>query len=141
MSGGIGGNYDGEGPNVAAASATNPGPIVQSPDIWAQTNGLNNNKNGGQGRFGFIRIDRRGRLRTDSEPARSGVAINVGGGDQILGVDARALYVSVAGTLVVRMADDTADITLSNLVAGTVYPFAIALLRATGTTAQGVLLF
>jgi hypothetical protein len=109
--------------------------------MWAQTNALNNSKTGGQGRTGMMRVDRRGRLRTSSESARSGAAIAVGGGDQILAVCSRAVYISGTGALVIRLADDTADITLSGLVVGTVYPLAIALIRQAGTTAAGVLLF
>jgi len=65
-----------------------PGPPPGvSPDVWAQTNALNNSKTGGQGRTAMMRVDRRGRLRNVlSESARSGAAIAVGGGDQILAV-------------------------------------------------------
>lgn len=142
MSDGISGSYDGEGVNVAAASATTPGPAPGvSADIWAQTNGLNNNRTGGQGRQGLCRVDRRGRLRTASEAARSGTAISVGGGDQVLGVCTRWLYVTTTGTVVVRLADDVADTTFAGLVVGTMLPLAIAIVRQTGTTATGVLLF
>lgn len=141
MSSGISGSYDGEGPNVGPATATTPGPTKQvSPDIGNQTNGLNNAASGGQGRQGLCRVDRRGRLRTSSESARAGVAINIGSGDQVLGVAGRALYIGTAGNLVVRMADDAADVTLSNLAAGVVYPFAIVVIRSAGSTAAGVIL-
>jgi hypothetical protein len=141
MSSGISGNYDGEGANVAPQSPTTPGPIVASPDKWAQTNALGNKLNGGQGRQVMATFDRRGRVRTSSESARSALAVNVGGGDQVLGVCARALYVSVTGTIVVRLADDTADVTFANLTAGVVYPLAIALVRSAGTSGSYVLLF
>lgn len=142
MSAGISGSYDGEGVNVAAASATAPGPPPGvSPDVWAQTNGLGNAKSGGQGRQAMMRVDRRGRLRTSSEAARKGAAISVGGGDQVLDVCTRFLYVATTGAVVVRLADDTADTTLSGLLAGTILPLAIAVVRQTGTTATGVLLF
>lgn len=141
MSAGISGSYDGEGLNVAAKSATAPGPVAQqSPDIWAQGAALNTSL-GGQGRQGLCRVDRRGRLRTSNESARSGAAISVGGGDQVLAVCSRFLYVATTGAVVVRLADDTADITLSGLLAGTILPLAIAIVRQTGTTATGVLLF
>ena len=138
---GMSGSYDGEGANVAAAGTTAPGPVAASPDVWKQTNGLNNAANGGQGRQSMLRTDRRGRLRVSSESARSSAAINVGGGDQVLNVCARGVYIGTAGNLVVRLADDTADATFSNLVAGAWYPFVIAIVRQTGTTAAGVLLF
>jgi hypothetical protein len=138
---GISGNYDGEGPNVAPQTATAPGPVAGSPDVWAKRGSMNNGITGGQGIGGFAPVDRRGRLRTSSESARSGTAISIGGGDQVLTVCTRALYVGGGGNLVCRLADDTADITLTGLVAGVVYPIAIALVRATGTTATGILLF
>src|SRR5882762_1184999 len=99
---GISGSYDGEGPNVLAKNYAvgAPGPVSPSPDIPLQTNARNNADNGGQGREGLMRVDRRGRLRTSDEPARSGVAINIGGGDQVLAVYARYVYVSTGGTLV-----------------------------------------
>jgi hypothetical protein len=141
MSSGISGSYDGEGPNVAAKSATAPGPTAQvSPDIWAQGAALNSAP-GGQGRQGMCRVDRRGRLRTADEAARSGTAISVGGGDQILNVCTRWVYIASTGNLVVRLADDTADTTLSNLPVGVMLPLAVAIVRQTGTTAGGVLLF
>jgi hypothetical protein len=137
---GISGNYDGEGPNVAAPSTTAPGPVTASPDAWATRGSLNNGITGGQSINAMVPVDRRKRLRTSSESARGGVTINVGPGDQVLTVCSRALYVSIAGNIVVRLADDTADVTLSNLLAGVVYPLAIAIVRQTGTTASGVLL-
>lgn len=141
MSSGISGSYDGEGLNVAAKSATAPGPVAQaSPDVWAQ-GAANNTAPGGQGRQSNMRVDRRGRQRTSNEAARSGVAVAVGGGDQVLGVCSRYLYVSVTGNIVVRLADDTADVTLSNLPVGVMLPLAIAIVRQTGTTATAVLLF
>lgn len=141
MSAGISGSYDGEGLNVAVKSATAPGPVAQaSPDIWAQAAALNTAP-GGQGRTGLCRVDRRGRLRTSDEAARSGAAISVGGGDQVLSVCSRWVYIGTTGNLVVRLADDTADITLSNLPAGVMLPLAVAIVRQTGSTAVGVLLF
>jgi hypothetical protein len=97
--------------------------------------------NGGQGRQANMRVDRRGRLRTSNEAARSGTLISVGGGDQVLAVCSRYLYVLTTGAVVVRLADDTADTTLSGLLVGTMLPLAIAVVRQTGTTATGVLLF
>src|SRR5882762_5948574 len=53
MSAGIGGNYDGEGPNVAAKSTTAPGPVASSPDTWAKRGPMNNGITGGQGIGGW----------------------------------------------------------------------------------------
>lgn len=141
MSSGISGSYDGEGLNVSAKSATAPGPVAQqSPDVWAQ-GAANNTAPGGQGRQSNMRTDRRGRLRTSNEAARDSVAVSVGGGDQVLGVCSRYFYAATTGAIVVRLADAAADTTLSGLLAGTMYPLAIAIVRQTGTTTTGVLLF
>jgi hypothetical protein len=128
----ITGSYDGEGSNVTGALAVAP-----PPDVAA---GGPDPSKSGQGRSGMIPIDRRRRLRVSSEGARAAVAINVSGGDQILTSYARGVYVSAAGNIVGRLADDTADQTFANLVAGLYYPFCFALVRQTGTTATGVLL-
>ena len=142
MSGGISGNYDGEGPNVAPANGTtNPGPVAPSPDVPFKRGTMNNGIIGGQGIGGFVPVDRRGRLRTSEESARSGTAISVGGGDQVLGVTSRWVYVGSNGNLVVRLADDAADITLTGVTAGQLIPLAVAIVRQTGTTAGGILLF
>lgn len=140
MSSGISGSYDGEGVNVAPKSATAPGPAAGvSPDVWAQGAALNTSP-GGQGRQAMMRVDRRGRLRVSNEAARSGAAISVGGGDQVLSVCSRWVYISGTGNLVVRLADDTADTTLSNIPVGVMLPLAVAIVRST-STAAGVLLF
>lgn len=142
MSTGISGSYDGEGPNVSAASATAPGPApTASPDVWAQTNGLHNGNNGGQGRQAMMRVDRRGRLRTAEESYRQGVALNVSVADQALPVCARGFYANTVGDLVVRLADDTVDTTFLAVGQGFVISLAIAIVRKTGTTVTGVLLF
>lgn len=139
---GISGNYDGEGPNVAPASpGVAPGPVVKAPDVWAKRGALNNGITGGQGINGLTPVDRVGRLRTAEESARSGAAIAIGGGDQVLSVCARYVYVSTGGTLVCRLADDTADITLAGLVAGSMLPLQVGTVRSAGTTIAGVLLF
>lgn len=138
---GIAGNYDGEGPNVAPKSATAPGPVAKSPDVWAKRGALNNGIPGGQGIGGTVPVDRVGRLRTADEAARSGTAISVGGGDQVLGVCTRWVYIAGTGNLVVRLADDSADVTFATIPAGTMLRIAAAIIRQTGTTATGLLLF
>lgn len=141
MGQGIGGDYNGEGPNVAPKSATGPGPIAASPDVWAKRGTLNNGISGGQGIGATVPVDRRGRLRTSDEPARSATALNIGGGDQQLSVYARYFYCSANGNLVCRLADDAADVTFTGMVAGATYPISISIVRASGTTVSGVLLF
>jgi hypothetical protein len=119
------GSYEGEGTNVGAGLPS----IAAVPDAPARPAQPND-----------VTVDRRRRLRTSSESARDATAISVGGGDQTLSVAARGVYIGTAGNLVVRLVDATADTTFSNLSAGSYYPFAIAIVRQTGTTAAGVLL-
>jgi hypothetical protein len=144
MSSGISGNYEGEGPNVAGGAGAQQ-PVAIPPDVAARGYGdatkaaaaLQN----GQGKDSMVSVDRRSRLRVSSEGARSGTAINVGAADQVLTVYARGFYVSGNGNIVMRGPDDTADQTYTGVVAGQYYPFCVALIRKTGTTATGNLLF
>lgn len=50
----------------------------------------------------------------------------------------RGFIVSVGGTVAFRAIDSTADVSIT-AVAGTFYPIAIKFLRATGTTATGII--
>ncbi len=50
----------------------------------------------------------------------------------------RALYVGGGGTLVLRLADDTANVTLVGVPAGAVLDVQAKLVLATGTTATGI---
>lgn len=52
----------------------------------------------------------------------------------------RGFSVNVAGDVVIRGIDGTADVTLT-CVAGVIYPVSIAFMRATGTTATGILIW
>ncbi len=74
-----------------------------------------------------------------SDPAIGVVAISYGGGDQVIVKASRGLYVTGAGTLVVTMADGSTA-TLSGLLAGIVYPFAIAGITQSGSSASGYIL-
>lgn len=134
MSTGIAGSYDGEGPNVGGGLA----PATPSPD--AGLTGPNPTTTG-QGKMVMAAMDRRRRVRVSSEGARTATAISVGGGDQVLKTYARGVYVATGGTLVCRLADDTADATFTGLLGGAWYPFCVSIVRASGTTAVGVLLF
>lgn len=142
MSSGISGNYDGEGPNVSAAVVgTAPGPSTPSPDVYAKRGTLNNGIVGGQGIGAMVPVDRRGRLRTSSEAARSGRLLDVSGGDVILTVATRYIYCRAAGAVVVRFVDDTADVTISAINAGVILPLAVTIIRQVGTSGTFVLLF
>jgi len=145
MSDGMTGTYDGEGSNIASGGTGGApiggnglvAPAAPSPDVGLASNSTTS----GQGRQGVVTIDRRKRLRTSSESARSETPISVSGGDQKLAYCSRGIYISTAGTLVCRLADNSADSTFSNLNAGSWYPFAVAIIRQTGTTAAGNVLF
>ena len=68
-----------------------------------------------------------------------GVAIDYSGGDQSLSVYSRAVYIGTAGHLKVDLVrGDT--VTLSNMLAGTVYRIAVKKIYQTGSTAAGVAL-
>jgi hypothetical protein len=133
MSEGITGTYEGEGANVSGALS-----VAIVPDVPTQNK---QRTTSGQGIQAGATMDIRRRLRVSSECARSGLAISYGGGDQILTKCARGVYITTAGTLVLRMTDDSADLTFPGLAAGQYYPFAIALIRQTNSTAAGILLF
>lgn len=140
----LSGTYEGEGPNTAAA-------IANVPDINAATaggTGANQTpqttadaSKKAQGRTSGVAITRRRQLRVSSESARDETAISVPSVDQVLSNAARGVYISAAGNLVCRLVDAAADSTFSNLVAGQIYPFAVAIVRHTGTTATGNILF
>lgn len=82
------------------------------------------------------------RKRYANDPATSSIPISYGGGDQAIS-RCRAFYIGTAGNLVVQMADDPAgtNTTLSNLLAGNVYWFSVVLIKQTGSTAAGVVLY
>jgi hypothetical protein len=133
----IKGVYNGEGANVTGSLKQ----AALTPNIPARVVVNNPTNPTGAKEVSQIPIDIYGRLRTSSEPARDGTAISVGGGDQTLTQGSRSVYVGTAGNLVCRLVDSTADVTFTGLLAGQVYPFAIAIVRQTGTTAAGVLLY
>lgn len=62
------------------------------------------------------------------------VAVDYSGGDVTLAVVSRSLSCNVAGTVVLRMANDTADIT-RYMLAGVDYPWAVKTVKNAGTTA------
>jgi hypothetical protein len=74
-----------------------------------------------------------------SDPAVGGVAINYSGGNQVLAVEGRGVYIGTTGHLAVIMRNGS-EVTFSNLAAGQVYWFAIHTIKQTGSTAAGVVL-
>ena len=133
MSSGITGVYEGEGANVTAGS----GGAALVPDVA----GMGSSTTSGQGRQASVAVTRRRQLRVSSEGARSGLVISYGGGDQILTKAARGVLITTSGNLTGRLAEDTADINYAGLLQGTIYPLCFAIVRQTGSTAAGVLLF
>lgn len=128
----IQGTYEAEGPNVSGAAQKALTGDVPAMNTMSST--------GPGGNQQSVAIDVRRRLRVSTEAARAGVAISVGSADQVLAKATRWVYIGTTGNLVVRLADDTADVTLSNVPVG-LYQLAVAIVRKTGTTAAGVLLF
>lgn len=63
------------------------------------------------------------------------VAINYSVSDVTLATVCRGIVCSTSGTLVCRMEDDAADVTLF-LNAGQIYPYRIKIVRNSGTTAS-----
>lgn len=51
----------------------------------------------------------------------------------------KALYVGVAGNITMRGVDDVTDTLWVGVVAGSIIPFRAKFVRATGTTASGIL--
>ena len=62
------------------------------------------------------------------------VAIDYSGGDQTLAVVSRSLSANVAGTVVLQMANDSSNVT-RYMQAGIDYPWAVKIIRNSGTTA------
>ena len=70
---------------------------------------------------------------------RSAVTIDISSVDHE--ADLIALYVGVGGTVIVRLADDSADVTLLNVPSGTFIPLNIKKVEKTGTTATNMVGF
>jgi len=51
----------------------------------------------------------------------------------------RALYIGTGGTLAVAMAADGSQVSFTNVANGTILPVQVIQVRATGTTATGVI--
>jgi hypothetical protein len=67
------------------------------------------------------------------DSARKAIAVNATGGDVTLVTPCRAIYIGVSGSLTCRLVGDSgggADVTFVGLIAGTVYPFRVAIFRS-----------
>lgn len=136
MSTQVEGTYEGEGPNVTGTFVSTTVPDVAL--ISASAAAANPS---GQGRTSSVAVTRRRQLRVSSESARAETPISVSSADQVLSYAARGVYISGAGTLVCRLIDATVDSTFQSLSAGAWYPFAVAIIRHSGTTVTGNVLF
>lgn len=70
-------------------------------------------------------------------PGRQAVAITPDNSTD-LATTTRGLYVGAAGDVAVILADDSAAVTFTALAAGIVHPLAVKRVKATGTTATGI---
>lgn len=66
------------------------------------------------------------------------VAVDYSAGDATLAKVSRSLSCNVEGTVVMRLADDSADVT-RYMMAGIDYPWAVKIVRNSGTTASMVI--
>jgi len=71
-------------------------------------------------------------------PPTSGAALTPADADFSNGVIYRALWVGTGGTVVVRFADDSTDVTLTKVPDGTLLVGAVKRLALTGTTASAI---
>lgn len=69
------------------------------------------------------------------------VAISYGSGDQTLAIPGKGIYISSAGSLVVRLRSGASDVTFTGLLVGTVYNIEVAIIRQTSSTAAGLVLY
>ncbi len=140
----IAGTYEAEGPNVT-------GGVAAVPDINAAPSGATNAPETpqamadrtlkAQSKTVSVAITRRRQLRVSSESATADDTINYSGGDQVLTNVSRGLYIGAAGNLALRLKDSGADQTYSNLPAGFILPVCVAVIRQTGSTAEGIILY
>jgi hypothetical protein len=72
-------------------------------------------------------------------PAKSSFSITPHATNEVGDYIPRAIYVGGAGTIAMRLAGDTADITWTGVAAGTVLPVRPRYIRVTGTTCTGII--
>lgn len=75
-----------------------------------------------------------------SAAGRQSEAVELGSGDHTAGLAADAMFVGESGSLVCRLVGDDSDRTFASLVGGVVYPFAVSVVRESGTTCTGMIL-
>lgn len=75
-----------------------------------------------------------------SDPARSAGAVTPNDSTDLTNLP-KAIYVGTGGSLVVRLADDSTNVTLSNVADGSLLPLRVKRVIATGTTASGIVAF
>ena len=73
-----------------------------------------------------------------SAPARRAVAVSPHDTNALPDIP-KALYVGSGGTITMRGVGDAADSVWSNVASGTILPFRASHVRASGTTASGLL--
>lgn len=71
-------------------------------------------------------------------PARKAAAVTTHDTDPLPGGTTKGLFVGGAGNIALRFADDSADVTLTGVVAGCVLPIRVTHVRATLTTATNI---
>lgn len=81
-------------------------------------------------------IDKRASGAVD--PATGVVAINYSGGNQVLAMDSRRLYITTAGNLSLVFVDGTTAVL--PVLANTTYEWAVRVINQTGSTAAGFVL-
>jgi hypothetical protein len=69
------------------------------------------------------------------------IPIDYSAADQVLAAPGRGLFISGAGSLVVRLRSGNADTTLAGLVAGREYAFEVARIVKLGSDATGLVLY
>lgn len=79
-----------------------------------------------------------GSLPSWSDPPTSATTLTAADSDFASGVIYRALWVGTGGTVVVRFADDSANVSLLNVPDGTLLVGAVKRLHSTGTTASNI---
>jgi len=70
-------------------------------------------------------------------PATNGFAITPNDGT-VFTTGTRGLWVGATGDISVVLLNDSAPVTLSNVLGGTLLPLCVKTVRATGTTATGI---
>lgn len=76
---------------------------------------------------------------TAESPAKQSYAVTPHDSNEIGTYEPKGLYVGGAGNIAMRLLGDTADITWTGVQAGSILPVVPQYIRATGTTATGLI--